>query len=1063
MAVSSAPYFYPAPLRQRFTRDVVDAFIGERISIEEKLWLDALGAPPLLQSPLVGPPRLDLLITDDGAPTTAEMTSALLLSHPSSKDPRVYLSTLLYGLERFDNRAQLQARLNDLFALRAQDRPAFEYQAVEDALFSQRMMSIIDQQAAHVQAVAHHLEQLPDLRAALRHVLQQRLAAKFPAVQPEASAVRVQILQNGQGAGSSVVRLQSLLDALTELFTGIPLPAGQTRSYLNHDGTPSRAADALLYEAALTDSVQHLKPGYETLIADFWLHRKLDGLTGRERIAAALAENLRQQLLARRHDGFLAEAEFHRLAALLRPAEESAGKGYRTEVRRLCVASSDQQALKLVGLVLIDFRSIELPDLVLYSPEGGLRRFATMKAISDHFSSDVGRGEIRHYLSFNDLSLLPATGPLSLTGYELEHSLLDERVDSLIAMQQRNLDFALSAQRGSAQNAAAMIDDALDLRRLIDPRLMHFDGGGRWLKGESGLTQRWPFILRNDPVSTPATPAMANEGQTLESGAQAGWLEQLEILEHQVEVLHDARPDLNAYATSLLDQSLAVLCESPPPAAQIFLQWPDNTGRTGLVEVFLEQLSGCRVAKLPEHCVAVTVSTSVQVTALAWLTTELLNHVLQRLHATFLEGYIRQIQQSCSGIWRSADTRFDLGTLFTDMHWHLLRLDLDLEGRLEGIKPVALAMLQQVLNHPDAVSRQQFGEGMTQVCSVSLVHDSARPAAPMSQAFVLRQPRLPANGVLLWSAMNGLMEADSLEMLQLQVNLQLVRARSRDRWLDGFAEQDQAQLRDYLQRPTKPLLALDMRPVDGDFLHAMLQSHCQRQTEGFRQTWQDAARGQMSARLLVRFVDQGLTSRQRLPALRLLGTAVQVSVTTARLPAWLKNVDNARLFRFVQMFRRFRQSTEASPNFLDGIPALKTFSRDTLLRQLNIDFPGRALDPDTLGIKLTRYVPSPVALGDMPSSIAAATIINRESLTDFALNHFSDIQGATVGVELPVQMSDAPTLTAEYVQALIRKLDVGAQYQAMIGEKLDDQSPDYPVRRMRFFKQVSAGSRVFHT
>lgn len=972
MSASSAPYFHPGPLRERFARDVSDAFLNERIDVQEHRWLERLFSPSQLVEgvPVLDFPRLDQLITEDGVPTSAEMTGALLVSHRSGNDQRVYLSTLLHGLERFADRRQLLSRLGDLFPALADSRPAYEYQLVDDMLFNQRMLAIIDQQADHLRTLSRNLQQIPGLRTAMRHALEQQLADAFAGTSINTTSnTLVQVIKTGphraDGVSTpTVVNVQNLLDVMTQMLTGHTLPAGQSRAFLDSSGQPVDAANGALYETALADAARNLKASYEGLLGNYMRETRVEGLTARERIAGALAETLRQHLLAQRQDGSLSVEEFRPLAALLQPSAKRSEADRSLRVQRLCVVGADQSPLKLVSPLLFDFGADGPPQPMFYSPLKGLRRFSTLQAISDHFSTDQGRAELRRYLSLDDLALLPARGPLRLQAYPLEHAFADERVDAVLALQQRNLGFVLGKPLPDILEAGAMIDDALDVRQLIDCRLLCAEAGGRWSDDDSAFVDKWPSIFPANPVSNlptlPTVPATA-EPHIAETPGAATWLEQLSALENQMQLLADLDPDIETCVRQALNEYLAVLLAAPVDAADVWVQWVQWVSvaapmlrRCKLTDLLLERLSGHQSAPLPDSSVALVEATQGQPVSLDQLCPAILNHVLERIETGFIESYLQRLSDLDTRLVRRAGQQFDSGELSDRIHWHLLRLNGDVEDRLDGLTNPQLAMLQQVLNYPERSLRDQFGDTQTQICLMSLHHDPALPAVAMADAFLLQRPGRPEDGVVFWSAIGGLRKGATAGLVESRLNLGLARAETREKWLGLFAEKDRALIRAYLQRPLKSRLTLKLNPVDGHFLRALQQRRIDRLQSDVSQGWQNAKKSRMPASLLIRFLDRIQADQRRLPILDSLTITVQVILFQAQLPEWLKNATDSDMLALGSMLRRDARNSDPAKDFLAGIPALSAFAHESLRHRLKADFPEQNLDPDNISITVTQ-------------------------------------------------------------------------------------------------------------
>lgn len=175
------------------------------------------------------------------------------------------------------------------------------------------------------------------------------------------------------------------------------------------------------------------------------------------------------------------------------------------------------------------------------------------------------------------------------------------------------------------------------------------------------------------------------------------------------------------------------------------------------------------------------------------------------------------------------------------------------------------------------------------------------------------------------------------------------------------------------------------------------------------------------------------------------------------MPSWLDNASVEDLNRYSDVIDRYSQLSKSEHDFLFDIPKLSVFAREKVVDQLSVDFPDHLFDPDTVIVTLKRYVGEPTGTGQTPSSHAAATEVFTESLTQFALYHFSTVQGAALSVSSAVGDSlVSAQLTPDYLRALIRKLDVGLGFQELLRKKLDDKGPDYTTRKSLFCKQWPA-------
>ena len=141
---------------------------------------------------------------------------------------------------------------------------------------------------------------------------------------------------------------------------------------------------------------------------------------------------------------------------------------------------------------------------------------------------------------------MPSRGDaLYIQAYVIEHPLFIDAIDSIIGLQKRNLGFVLASRFADACSAAAKIDDALDVRHLVDRRLASFDGGGRWLQIPGSFTERW---LRT-PVLPPRHDALPD----------LTWTQQVAELEKKNQWLDGTAIGIGECARKMLNEYLAIL------------------------------------------------------------------------------------------------------------------------------------------------------------------------------------------------------------------------------------------------------------------------------------------------------------------------------------------------------------------------------------------------------------------------------------------------------------------------------------------------------------------------
>jgi hypothetical protein len=1052
----STPYFYAESLKSRFTASLARAWRTGLISEEEYSQLKILLDSPQSEAFSGSGLRVDRLVSEDGVLTCDELGDALVISSAESGTSVVYLDTLLYGLERFSDRTAL---LNALEHYPPPDlNPAFECELIEGDLFEQRTGMIIDQQVARLRDLAAHLQRIPSLQSALTQALREHVDTLLPDVAIDLSLPRVQLFATDRGSSTLSACNQTLVEAATDVLTSQPERFSR-RLYLRSNGQVVDGTHDKRYDKLLSDAANSLASVYERLLSDYWQHPNLRGQTRRTLAAHGLAEGFRQALLKGLHEGSLLAEEFTHLSRLLNPV---ANRDERSVVgKRLALVIKDLSPLKLVGLILLV--GSPLPDLILYCGLHGIRRFTTFKALADHYATVAGRSELQWYMSLNDRALPSTDGELKIEAYEIEQPLFTDAVEAIIGLQKRNLGFVLAGPFSDADSAAAQIDDALDVRHLIDVRLASFDTGGRWLQAPVAFAQQWPPAKVLAPTAPPEP--------------ELTWIARIDELEKTLQWLYGAHIDMGECAEQMLNEYLAMFVEPSLTAKSIGVLWPDGPGDNdenhevvsgaqasspssrplALVDLLLNKLSGYRAQPIPQSAVVVSIASGrAQPEGLPMLGVDFINLMLERVSTRFVEVFLRQLQQRYSGPLRSAHRQIVPVNIAKRFLEDVLRQECELSHRVYKAERPSLKMLEQVLNYPVRSMRMPQGEERVEVYSVYLEHASGQAPALLSNCFILHRPLHSHKHVLYWSALSGIEVLKSFDSLKDRLNRRLAAGSSREHWLGLLGEPDRDRIRTYLEQPDQAPLGLQFNRIDNDFVGALLHIEYQRRHNNVEQALSRAVLGSMSAQVLQRFTRVAVDDERMSRALSTVSAAAHGQILQSMLPPWLSEASLEDLSTYVRLLKRHYLSDDPEKSLLPGLPSLQAFARAHLIKHLNADYPDQLPDPDRIMVTFTQYVPAPVPSGEIPSAVPAATVVNRETLTEFALNHFSNVAGAVLVVKLPDDLPVPQFISPGYFKSLVRTLDVGQQYRNLLVAKTAPSSPDYRLGRSRFMAKIPA-------
>src|SRR5471032_3292002 len=1056
------PYFQASSLKQQFAEDVAQARLSGRIDEQEQQWLSLL-LDPQPKAPNADPPRIDRLVMDDASTPGTEMALPILISHQMTDDRRVYLSTLLYGVERFDDRQHLLTTMQKRFVAHESVAPIFDYQLVDGDMFEQQMLAILDQQVGLIGGLAKQLEQLPSLSTAVDQTLRNQLKRLLPNTVLEPSTCFLHLVQAGGAASEPlIVGVQSLFDAALDDFCGQALSPGQSRCFLDAQGRVLGQAESQAYKEVLSAVSTALPSCFEQSLDDYWGKTTENDMSRRDMAKRGLAESFRHHLLDCRQRGEIDATEFHCLKALLPPhdalLDPVAG------ARALAVLTDDDLSFQVIGMFVVKSGSEDASGLLVYCASTGLRRFDNLISLTEYFATAQGRAELLQHVPLDERPLIAG---VSLTGVAitpLTQPLFTCLIDSVLALQKRSVNFAITQPCDDLEHAPVAIDDALDVRPLIDKRLMLFSDSNRWL--DTRLT------VEDIPASTDSSPRTAHQALSRDTADAPAllpfpsWLELLQSLEEHVQRINVSHRGVRECARELLNMQLSLFADDRLDANHVYLQLNDaiviregrvNDSSISLIDVLLERITGHRRDQIPlTSQVVVRPATGLPIQVSTTLTPFLVEQLLKRTHAQFPSRYLRRPGEFYTQPLRQKSRQLNADRLSRDILSTLLHVQFDIEERIANIDALTLGMLEQVLNRPERWMRGLLGNDRAEVFTLSLQPQPAKPRVQMSNTFVLQRPHHAGSLLLFWCSLKGLRTFDSIAALEQYINRRLGRPAELEQWLDFLEEGDKAQIRGRLLQHENNHITLRVTRVDDNFIGALQRLEHQRQQTCTEEAFNFAARGQLSGKVfdnLMRFASSG---NQFAHLLDRLTIATQRMLFEGALPDWMKAASTADLARYAEILVQYYLTNDPELGFLADIPRLHVYARDRFINQLNKDFVGQSLDPDTIRLRLTRYLPAPVTIGQMPSMIPAVTHISEVSLTDYALNHFSSIHSADLTVISTHNQAVASLLTPAYLRELTRTQDLGSGYRRLLEQKFDEKDPSHALRKKSFFRQMPA-------
>ncbi|WPP01517.1 DUF6543 domain-containing protein [Pseudomonas sp. HR96] len=182
------------------------------------------------------------------------------------------------------------------------------------------------------------------------------------------------------------------------------------------------------------------------------------------------------------------------------------------------------------------------------------------------------------------------------------------------------------------------------------------------------------------------------------------------------------------------------------------------------------------------------------------------------------------------------------------------------------------------------------------------------------------------------------------------------------------------------------------------------------------------------------------------------------------LPAWLKQASANERLEYAAALKALDHLEASREDYRFGIAPLHEYARSRIAERLARVQPDNPPDPDQVLIELPTYTPAVPWLfsheGLVPESIPAASSVQRDSLTAYAISHFSRSQTAVLRARM-ADGSPAPSwMTPPALHQLVDRLDIGGRYRQLLAEKLSSQDPDFQRRRALFGEHSHAQLRV---
>lgn len=502
MPDSALPYFFDEAERASNAKQPGDREKALTFSMDDLKWLKNVylathAARTTQKNPMFAS---QLLLQVTGVPDIP-LAGAFAMSRPD--DGEVTLYTPWKGLIKFADMDDLKSRLKEWLAqtigkrellrflcieqrtaLPAGTIPVIASKEIEGAVFQDQQLILDRNQAQDITTMMAELVKAPTLQSMLDDVLKNALQIPFPNLDQRPTRLKsfvrtISALDDSEN--QHTISSYSLSDALLHFYLTHHWPTGDSRVFSNPEHGVSSDADNQAWENVIKEIAQSFTPRLQSLLDTFWNTPMSNGLSRREFFTECLRDTFHMRLLNQRQHGTLTTQEYLRLMNVgLTPDRKDP-----LRIERVRVTAPLKHFAELASAFMIG--SVSTLGY-LYTPSRGIEATSDLPAVKkivlQMMKSEGHEDTLLNFMSLTERETFLALEPDErvIEGKTLHGPVFEQLMDDILVKQQDNLRHALGLYRESegTLNPYALIDKALDVRGLIDDRLLTSDAGGRW-------------------------------------------------------------------------------------------------------------------------------------------------------------------------------------------------------------------------------------------------------------------------------------------------------------------------------------------------------------------------------------------------------------------------------------------------------------------------------------------------------------------------------------------------------------------------------------------------------
>jgi hypothetical protein len=1044
MSDSTLPYFFPEALLPASRRQPSERERARNFTVKDLNWLKNLfftshGERSTQSAPM----KVDRLLLNTPGSSTPLILAGAFMMGPTPDDRKVFLYTPYNGLEKFENAVELIVELTgrldtpvmriDLLrflsiAQRASLKPGTRFtlttSLIEGDVFEDQAATIRLYQSQNVQAMLAELLKLPTLTSMLNATLDSALQKHFPGLDQSKTRMNSFIDEVTADSPEDSVAVRRWVDsvplseALLRFYQKQAWPLGRTREFVNpkrpdDPAAPERAAkDQQLWEKAVKDTAGSLTLSLSFHLETFWNTEVKPGQSRRAFFAEAMSDKSRMDLLFKRQDKIITPEQSQQLTTLYLQ-DSTLRKNHKDPLHteKVRIWEHYPHYVELASTLMISNSSA-----YLYTQAEGLQLLENyadlLKALQAMAKAAGHEDELYASLSLEERHRFIGFEHPQISGAPLLGAVFPEIVEDIVDKQLQNLEYALGIYRRSegTVDIDALLDHALDIRAMLDNRLLTLDTRGRWSTRPVASDKQRPSTVQAEKAK--------RQEQTFNT------------IEDALAKETETHPTLAGWATIALGKALKFGRVNNLDASEIYINRYPGAAREreerqpseslNLFEYFIERLTrrGEPIPASSEYGVYGKPS--------AGSSSKLTNPRIETVDAIVQDALVYFKGHELSDL-----PRYSLEEMKPKLA-HAMSVGIRAEAELRVLNKTLraddLAIINTVLNpdSPDRLRRQGLNGFRPDAYALTLERTGLRELLPLANCLLMTErggidPEHSGRAIL-WTPALGLEVFSSVTGVRTELTRRLLCSDERLALLENLKE------RQFHQKYSLGPFRLIERNVLQDRQQSYIEQYLAERAQTF------------ALKLPAKQLLSRLDDLKKKPAPINLQRATQVAQATVKqqaLPVWLGMASATEQQRHAELLEQYRNNVEADQDYLHGIQSLRDYAQEQLTDLLERRYPGHRIDPSQVSIT--------------PRLALAGS---KQALTDFALNHFDGLDSTGFNVTsdtakvLPEQLNEAS------VRQLVRQLDIKTRYQTLLETHLTLGNAGAADRQRRFVKQL---------